>query len=289
VHLLRKQKKNAYGTSAGLSQRSLLVAERAGRILYNVTALSCGYVYKLCAWQRLLSVEQYVGRQLRLQTWIRARQRKSISTIKNILTLLPREAKIGILIPTVGFSGLAALLLVSLLTAFIHPAAIAYGPYGIGNEYEDEQAYYCKHLAAVSYKSGSWPVICQSSEMIAAAIKPFVFASRAVRYDGDKYDWGNCTYWAAYRRAHSGSPVPNTWGDAYAWADRAAADGYTVNHTPSPGAIMQTGWGLGHVAFIESVNTDGSWRVSEMNVVGFNVVDYRTLPASAATDYYFIH
>jgi surface antigen len=55
---------------------------------------------------------------------------------------------------------------------------------------------------------------------------------------------------------------------------------------------MQTPYaagGLGHVAFVESVSTDGTWYISEMNAVGFDEVDYKTMPSSAATEYSFIH
>ncbi len=34
---------------------------------------------------------------------------------------------------------------------------------------------------------------------------------------------------------------------------------------------------LGHVAYVESVNADGSWTVSEMNYVAFDVIDLRTI------------
>ena len=50
--------------------------------------------------------------------------------------------------------------------------------------------------------------------------------------------------------------------------------------TPRPGAIMVT-WEsryFGHVAYVESVDeTDGSWTVSEMNYVGWGVIDQRTI------------
>ncbi len=50
------------------------------------------------------------------------------------------------------------------------------------------------------------------------------------------------------------------------WANAAARAGYTVNNTPKAGAIMQTTQGAyGHVAYVESVNSNGSVRVSEMN------------------------
>ncbi len=112
-------------------------------------------------------------------------------------------------------------------------------------------------------------------------------------YPGDNYDWGNCTWWADMRRSQIGEPISNSWGNAATWAVRAQADGYQIDHTPTYGAIMQipnVDNGLGHVAFVESVNpTDGSWTISEMNVQGLDVVDYKTLSAADATGYNFIH
>ena len=114
--------------------------------------------------------------------------------------------------------------------------------------------------------------------------------SDSTPFTDDLYAPGNCTYWAALRRGQTGEAIPNTWGDAYEWAGRAEADGYTVDHIPTVGAIMQTSGGsLGHVAYVENVNANGTWHISEMNVVGLGVVDYRTMPASAAADYEFIH
>ncbi len=110
---------------------------------------------------------------------------------------------------------------------------------------------------------------------------------------GDAYDYGYCTYWAALRRIQVNDPIPNNWGDAITWAFAAQLAGYNVDHTPSIGAIFQ--WpeapgGLGHVAFVESVDPKtGAWTISEMNAVGWDVVDNRTYPASDARFYNFIH
>lgn len=108
---------------------------------------------------------------------------------------------------------------------------------------------------------------------------------------GNKYDYGYCTYWAALRRIEIGKPIPNTWGDAHTWDDGARLDNYLVDHTPTFGAVMQTDAGaLGHVAFVESVSVvDGSWTISEMNVAGWDILDHRTFPASAASKVNFIH
>lgn len=106
----------------------------------------------------------------------------------------------------------------------------------------------------------------------------------------DTYDFGYCTFWAAERRIETGKPIPNDWGNANTWAIRAQAVGYLVDNTPSVGAVMQTTAGaLGHVAFVEGVKADGSWIISEMNAPKWDFVDERTLPASQAANYSFIH
>jgi len=104
------------------------------------------------------------------------------------------------------------------------------------------------------------------------------------------YDYGFCTFWVAQRRQEVGLPIPNTWGDAHTWDDRAAADGYFVDHSPTKYSIMQTDAGdLGHVAFVENVDTNGNWEISEMNAKGWDIVDNRTLKPSDAKNYNFIH
>ena len=85
---------------------------------------------------------------------------------------------------------------------------------------------------------------------------------------GNRFAFGNCTYYVYNRR-----PVP--WqGDAWAWYGNAQAMGFATGRSPRPHSIMVT-WesGYGHVAYVESVNPDGSWVVSEMNWVAFNTVD----------------
>lgn len=104
------------------------------------------------------------------------------------------------------------------------------------------------------------------------------------------YTYGYCTFWTAQRREEVSKSIPNNWGDAHDWDTGAKAAGYTVNHTPSKYAIMQTDAGdLGHVAFVESVGIDGSWTVSEMNVKGWDILSNRTFMPWQTKDYNFIH
>ena len=107
-------------------------------------------------------------------------------------------------------------------------------------------------------------------------------------YDlGGVYGRGQCTQWAWYNR----QDLPNTLGNANAWARNAAAAGYLVDRTPAAGAIFQTtsGW-YGHVGYVEAVNEDGSITVTEMN---YSYVPYRviraTIPASAVGNFNYIH
>ena len=91
-------------------------------------------------------------------------------------------------------------------------------------------------------------------------------------YLNNGFPVGWCTYLPATKRQV-------TWsGNAGYWYVNARAQGYAVGPTPKVGAIMVT-WesSLGHVAYVETVNADGSWTVSEMNYVAFNVIDLRTI------------
>ncbi|MBJ7597726.1 MAG: hypothetical protein DLM67_25820 [Candidatus Nephthysia bennettiae] len=90
---------------------------------------------------------------------------------------------------------------------------------------------------------------------------------------GNRFAYGYCT-WYVFNRV----PYIPWLGDARQWYGQAQAYGWPTGQSPRPGAIMVTyesSWG--HVAYVESVNGDGSWTVSEMNVKGWNVVDNRTL------------
>lgn len=82
---------------------------------------------------------------------------------------------------------------------------------------------------------------------------------------GNRYAFGNCTWYAYERRAQLGRPIGSFWGNAATWAIYAQSAGFSVNGTPAAGAIMQNGGGYGHVAIVESVNPGTSITISEMN------------------------
>lgn len=91
---------------------------------------------------------------------------------------------------------------------------------------------------------------------------------------GNTYYNGYCTWYAKSRRAD----LPNMLGNGGQWVANAAARGYATGSTPRAGAVAETS---GHVAYVESVNGDGTVNISEMNgPAGFGVVGTRTVPAN---------
>lgn len=111
---------------------------------------------------------------------------------------------------------------------------------------------------------------------------------------GNRYAFGNCTWYVYERRQAMGRPIGSFWGNGSMWKYSAQAAGYTVNKTPAPGSIFQTavgGGGYGHVAVVESVDGAGNIVIREMNYAGFNVVSSRSISASDIQNmpYWFIH
>ncbi|TMD93686.1 MAG: CHAP domain-containing protein, partial [Chloroflexi bacterium] len=89
---------------------------------------------------------------------------------------------------------------------------------------------------------------------------PGVSPSQASHGLNPRFPWGQCTYYVSTKRN-----VP--WdGDAWSWYSRARSYGRPEGKVPVQGAILVM-WGswYGHVAYVERVNPDGSFVVSEMN------------------------
>lgn len=124
---------------------------------------------------------------------------------------------------------------------------------------------------------GAFPPPPALSQILAGTVSNVGFPVKVVGcclgpYVNNKFPVGWCTYYVATKRNV-------TWtGDAGYWYQNAAAQGYAVGSTPKVGSIMVTweSW-AGHVAYVEAVNPDGSWVVSEMNWVAFDVIDERTI------------
>jgi len=99
------------------------------------------------------------------------------------------------------------------------------------------------------------------------------------------YPYGWCTYYVATRRF-----VPSNWGNARTWVSSARRAGYATGSTPAVGAIVQTSesW-LGHVAYVESVNDDGTFTISEMNAIGWGKTSSRKMSSSSGKIVGFIY
>lgn len=112
----------------------------------------------------------------------------------------------------------------------------------------------------------------------------------APSYGSNGYDYGYCTYWVAALRAKMGSPLPTNLGNASSWGYLARAYGLSTGSVPKPGAAVVTSTsGAGHVAFVQSVNPDGSFVISEMNHLGWNITDVRTFSAAQGAGYTYIY
>jgi surface antigen len=113
--------------------------------------------------------------------------------------------------------------------------------------------------------------------------------------------WGayaghNCTNYVAYVESTvNGATSPgNDLGNAKDWAVNAQAKGYTVNSAAAKGAVAQ--WDAnaggagssGHVAYVESVNADGSITISEDNYAS-GPFKWRTISSGASWPSNFIH
>lgn len=122
------------------------------------------------------------------------------------------------------------------------------------------------------------------------AFSGFRFGSSAV-YGYNGYDLGNCTWYAANKRAQMGRPVPANLGNASSWKVIAQRAGIPVGNEPQAGAVIWTPPRdyYGHVGFVEEVLEDGSVRISEMNVRGWNVVTTKTLTPAQAAGYSYIY
>ncbi len=115
-------------------------------------------------------------------------------------------------------------------------------------------------------------------------------------YGGNGYVPGQCTWWAANRRIQIGRPVPSNLGNANTWLQGAALAGFSEGHVPQAGAVIwfqprvQTSAYLGHVAYVESVDADGTVHASDMNWSGgpFSVRHF-TMTPDEASEYWYIY
>lgn len=107
---------------------------------------------------------------------------------------------------------------------------------------------------------------------------------------GNQYECcsnGNCTWWAWRMRPD----LPDSWGNAATWLNSAVQTDIPTGDEPVGGAIACF-WGTewppeGHVAFVESVNPDGSFYVSEMGCDSWNCLHNSTYEVSEAQGFIY--
>ena len=124
----------------------------------------------------------------------------------------------------------------------------------------------------------------------AATSSSFAWGTSAIYGGYNGYDYGYCTWWTAKRRADVGMPVPSNLGNASSWGYIARAAGLPTGNTPKQyAAVVTSTRGEGHVAFVESVNPDGSINISQMNTAGWAVRSTATISADQAAQYTYIY
>lgn len=112
-------------------------------------------------------------------------------------------------------------------------------------------------------------------------------------------NWGmynrECVSYAAYKVAASGRHMPY-WGgvgNAYEWPGNARGAGIPVGSTPRVGSVAVWGiediGGVGHVAYVEGVNGDGSVEVSQYNYGVSGAYSTMTVPAGQARALEYIY
>ena len=103
------------------------------------------------------------------------------------------------------------------------------------------------------------------------------------------YGW--CTWYAWQWRYDHDDPLPGGLGNARYWAGQLASRGYTVDRTPSYGAVFvsQAGY-YGHVGIVTNVYDDGTIEITDMNGrAGWGRVDVRDVDSSEWGSWQFVH
>lgn len=113
--------------------------------------------------------------------------------------------------------------------------------------------------------------------------------------EGNTYPWGQCTWYVKQVAPWVG----NYWGNGTQWSSSAAAEGFTVNHTPAVGAVVVFHCGqsvgswtadptYGHVAYVTAVN--GNSITIQQGGMGFSSpAGPNTETIGNASSYDYIH
>jgi len=105
--------------------------------------------------------------------------------------------------------------------------------------------------------------------------------------------WGNCTWWAYYRRPDIGEWCRDAGNsnNAKYWLGNAKAVGLATGSYPIPASIacFNNLSANGHVAHVEEVYPDGSFKASEMNcdISTAKGMRTKTYPAGSASGFIY--
>lgn len=113
----------------------------------------------------------------------------------------------------------------------------------------------------------------------ASKLKSYPSSATVTRsLSGNYYPVGQCTWYVANRlieAGHGASALSSNNGNGQDWVRNLVAKGWTFSNTPVAGAVVSVAGGFGytlpsygHVAYVEYVNEDGSFLISECNVSG---------------------
>ena len=113
---------------------------------------------------------------------------------------------------------------------------------------------YSQYLATIPVAAPAAPVVAQTTSTYTTR------SYSAAPVNSSSYYVGNGMWCTDY--VHSKRPDVPVYGNAgYNWVGAAQAQGKATGTAPRAGAVAVTN---GHVAYVESVNADGSYTVSEM-------------------------
>lgn len=124
---------------------------------------------------------------------------------------------------------------------------------------------------------------------------PKILKNTAYKFE-PTYPWGQCTWYVHQRRKQIGKDVGLSMGNGGDWDDNARRQGFKVGNTPKEGSAASVSHGdfgstsqYGHIMFVEKVNKDGSFVVSEANVKGLGVISFRKFTKAEGQRMAFIY
>src|SRR5260221_2578360 len=222
--------------------------------------------------------------------------RSSTTSLRQPVVLRPTHKKgSGTLRPPIGRKWVISISAISLLFVITLGTAFAVSP--LGSEHGSALGP-LQFVANLVHNNGNNPSLVAQMATATASTQDVVNPTSSSSNSGsplpppivggtlNHFALGECTYWADLRYHQlTGYWVPWT-GNAYQWAAGAAASGWVVSSTPKVPSIIvlqpgvQGAYGVGHVAVVERINSDGSVYTSNMNNYsnggGWDIVSYAT-------------